>query len=42
MTDILWIPNENKIKKSYITALKKKINVKYSLDLKTYNDLYEW
>ena len=42
MADILWTPNENKIKKSYITALKKKINVQYSLDLKTYNDLYEW
>ena len=42
MTEALWAPDENKIKKSYITALKKKINVQYSLDLKTYNDLYEW
>ena len=42
MTDILWSPDKNKIKKSYMSVLKKKINNKYNLGLKSYSDLYEW
>ena len=42
MADILWSPDENKIKNSYMSVLKKKINNKYNLGLKSYNDLYEW
>ena len=42
MAEILWSPDKNKIEKSYMSALKKNINNKYNLDLKSYNDLYEW
>ena len=42
MADILWSPDKNKIKKSYMSVLKKKINYRHSLDLKSYNDLYDW
>ena len=34
MAKILWSPDKNKIKKSYMSALKKNINTKYNLDLK--------
>ena len=42
MADILWSPDRNKMKNSYMSVLKKKINNKYNLGLKSYNDLYEW
>jgi acetoacetyl-CoA synthetase len=42
MADILWSPDKDKIEKSYMSALKNNINNKYNLDLKSYNDLYEW
>ena len=42
MADILWSPDKNKIKKSYMSVLKKKINYRHNLDLKSYNDLYDW
>ena len=42
MNDILWTPSKNKIQKSYMSNLQKKISNKYNLDLKTYSDLYDW
>ena len=42
MADVLWMPNKDRIKKSYISNLQNKINKKYSLNLKSYPDLYKW
>ena len=42
MNNLLWTPSKNKIQKSYMSSLQKKISNKYNLDLKTYSDLYDW
>ena len=42
MNDILWTPSKNKIQKSYMSNLQKKISNKYNLNLKTFSDLYNW
>ena len=42
MNDVLWKPSEAYIKKTHIESLRKKINVTYSLNLDSYQDLYNW
>ena len=42
MNNILWKPSEKFIQKTNLYILINTINSKYSLDLKSYHELYDW
>ncbi len=42
MNEILWNPSENRIKTSKMFLFMNKVNAKYQLNLKNYNELHLW
>ncbi len=39
---ILWTPGKTQIEQAQMTRFRQQVNDKYELDLKSYDDLYEW